>query len=256
MTASERSALQKNLADFMTWAASDSMMQVLGNYLTHEVHPYLGQTDSTWVRKFSYDLFDADGYPFLSTPVSRIDLAVTPLVGGIRLSWPVSQLEGFDQLSVERSAYSDGPWKRVTTISLTPTSGSFEDRDVPAGVWYYRLVGYGSRGVVMLGLARVEVKGVGAAVVQLFAVAPNPVRGPVAIRYELGSQAGRAVSMSVFDISGRRVRSLLHGATSSGVGSIEWDGNDDAGRVAPSGVYLVHLSTPFGSRTQRVCLAR
>lgn len=255
-SASEQARLQKNLADFMTWAASDSMMQVLGNYMTHELHPYLSRTDSGWVKKFSFDLFDADGYPFLSTPVSRIDLEATPTMDGIRLSWPMSQLQGFDQLSVEKSQYSDGPWNRLTTITLTPSSDSFEDRSVDAGVWYYRLVGYGARGVVMLGSARVEIKGVGATAVKLFNVAPNPAQGPVSIRYELGSLAGRSVSLSVMDISGRRIRSLLHGAGSAGVGTIEWDGLDNSGRAAPSGMYLVHLSTPFGSRTQRVCLAR
>lgn len=76
---------------------------------------------------------------------------------------------------------------------------------------------------------------------------PNPFAGSTTLRYVLSSP-GR-VTISVHDVQGARVRSLLD-AEAAGPGTVAWDGRTDAGGRAAPGLYFVRLATPAG-RTHR-----
>jgi FtsP/CotA-like multicopper oxidase with cupredoxin domain len=80
--------------------------------------------------------------------------------------------------------------------------------------------------------------------------APNPFRGSIALRWGLAT-AGR-IELAVFDVNGRRVRRLAGGEQSAGDRTLTWDGRDDAGHPAGSGLYLVRLLT--GNRVFRRAL--
>jgi hypothetical protein len=75
----------------------------------------------------------------------------------------------------------------------------------------------------------------------------NPVRGAVRFRYAL-PHAGPA-TLDVFDVRGRRIARLAHGATAAGVNAAEWNAH------VPGGLYFAHLTVPGGSRTLRVVVA-
>ncbi|MGH2570609.1 MAG: FlgD immunoglobulin-like domain containing protein, partial [bacterium] len=83
---------------------------------------------------------------------------------------------------------------------------------------------------------------------------PNPFRAATSIRFSM-PQPGVA-TLSIHDVTGRRVRSLLDGAVAPGYRSLLWDGRDDAGHALASGVYFYRLRTPAESRTGRVQLVR
>lgn len=58
----------------------------------------------------------------------------------------------------------------------------------------------------------------------------------------LGLSRREAVDLVVFDVSGRRVRALLSGRTlEAGEHRFDWDGRDEAGRPAKSGVYFARV---------------
>ncbi len=80
---------------------------------------------------------------------------------------------------------------------------------------------------------------------------PNPARGSTVIGYATGS-AGTA-ELSVFDMSGRRVATLVSGEHAAGEHSMVWDGRDSGGTRVPDGVYMIRLDTGEGSLT-RTCL--
>jgi hypothetical protein len=65
-------------------------------------------------------------------------------------------------------------------------------------------------------------------------------------RIELPEAAG--VTVALYDVRGRRVRTLAQGPRDAGVFVLEWDGRDEGGRVAPPGVYLARLDTSRGGR--------
>jgi hypothetical protein len=63
------------------------------------------------------------------------------------------------------------------------------------------------------------------------------------------------VSLRVFDVSGRLVRTLLNGFA-QGEGAVTWDGRTERGAPAVAGVYFYRLETPEGSRTEKMTLLR
>jgi hypothetical protein len=82
---------------------------------------------------------------------------------------------------------------------------------------------------------------------------PNPFRGGTALHFGL-SRAGE-VRLELFDVGGRRVRTLANGMHSPGSHTVPWDGRDDGGHVAGAGIYFVRLVTPAGTyRTRLVSL--
>ena len=75
---------------------------------------------------------------------------------------------------------------------------------------------------------------------RISSIQPNPFNSSTVIRFEL-PEAGR-VSLSIYDITGRKVRELISGYQPAGVHAVAWDGCDNAGRAASSGVYLSRVS--------------
>jgi outer membrane protein assembly factor BamB len=70
---------------------------------------------------------------------------------------------------------------------------------------------------------------------------PNP--NPMATRARFAFSTARScrVTVLVSDVQGRRVRSLAEDAAAAGGRSLVWDGRDEAGRRAPSGLYTARL---------------
>lgn len=68
---------------------------------------------------------------------------------------------------------------------------------------------------------------------------PNPASGPM--QFALTLPVAANASLAIYDLSGRRVITLLDGARAAGSSRVAWDGRDAAGRPAPSGVYLARL---------------
>jgi len=68
---------------------------------------------------------------------------------------------------------------------------------------------------------------------------PNPARSRMQLRARLPE--GGAFRLEVSDVAGRRVRSLASGWTPAGERVYAWDGQDDAGRRVPAGLYVARL---------------
>ena len=85
-------------------------------------------------------------------------------------------------------------------------------------------------------------------------VAPNPFVSGTEIRFELGR--GAVVTADVFDPSGRRVRALSRGLLGAGGHLMQWNGNDEHGSRAASGLYFVRLSTTGNTKSFRVVLLK
>jgi len=88
----------------------------------------------------------------------------------------------------------------------------------------------------------------------LTAARPNPFGGSTAIRYA-AARSGPA-EIVVFDLSGRRVRTLVSGFVAAGAHEVVWDGRDDTGRPLAAGVYLYRYRTGDIVETQRVALIK
>ncbi len=84
--------------------------------------------------------------------------------------------------------------------------------------------------------------------------APNPFRRATTIHFALRSIEG--VSVDVFDVVGRRVRTLLHGdaVPAEGRGEVTWDARDEVGRRVPPGVYFYRVRSGSTVLTRHIVL--
>jgi hypothetical protein len=71
---------------------------------------------------------------------------------------------------------------------------------------------------------------------------PNPLRGLSSIRFGL-ARAGE-VRLELFDVSGRRVQTLIDGVLAPGPHVASWNGQNQRGDRVGNGVYFVRLTTP------------
>ena len=83
----------------------------------------------------------------------------------------------------------------------------------------------------------------GEALTNFMRLSNNPLRsGNAAIDFGL-TAAGR-VDIEVFDVTGRKVRSLAHRTFPAGEHRVVWDGADDGGHPSPRGVYFTRVRYP------------
>ncbi len=75
----------------------------------------------------------------------------------------------------------------------------------------------------------------------LFQNYPNPFNPETFIEFE--TPRSSLITVKIYNVLGREVRTLVHSDFQAGRHRLRWDGLDDAGRSAASGLYLVRLST-------------
>jgi histidinol-phosphate aminotransferase len=68
---------------------------------------------------------------------------------------------------------------------------------------------------------------------------PNPFNSQCKIK--ITADGVEKVNLSIYDMLGRKVRTLLHKSVSPGIHQISWDGRDLKGRTVASGVYIFNL---------------
>lgn len=83
---------------------------------------------------------------------------------------------------------------------------------------------------------------------------PNPFNPSTTIEFEVGSFA--QVRLEIFDILGRRVRTLLDGRLEIGVHRAVWDGRNQDGVPVATGVYLCRLASGRFTSTSKLLLLR
>jgi subtilisin family serine protease len=70
-------------------------------------------------------------------------------------------------------------------------------------------------------------------------IAPDPAIGDATLEFAMRDE-GR-VRLALYDVRGRRVRTLIDGARPAGIQHVTWDGRDDGGAPAAAGIYLVRI---------------
>jgi hypothetical protein len=83
---------------------------------------------------------------------------------------------------------------------------------------------------------------------------PNPFNNETVIRFNLRRPA--KVSLSIYNILGQKVRTLVEGRMSAGSQTVSWDGKDDKGNDLSSGIYFYQLKAGEVSETKRLVLLK
>ncbi|MEA3431156.1 MAG: alpha-amylase family glycosyl hydrolase, partial [candidate division WOR-3 bacterium] len=83
---------------------------------------------------------------------------------------------------------------------------------------------------------------------------PNPFKGTTDIRFQISDFS--KVSLKIYDVSGRLVRTLIDGKLEVGSHSVRWNGRDDRERKVGKGIYFCRLTIGEFRDTQKMVLLR
>jgi hypothetical protein len=122
------------------------------------------------------------------------------------------------------------------------------------GVYYYRLE---AEEMPDLYVETDEIS-VPVAHARLYQNHPNPFNPSTTIPFTVpGPDGGRsAVSLTIYDVRGSRVKTLVEGSFPTGRHSIQWDGRNQRGEEVSSGFYFVQLRTGGMKTTRKMVLIR
>jgi flagellar hook assembly protein FlgD len=83
---------------------------------------------------------------------------------------------------------------------------------------------------------------------------PNPFVKKTVIDFAIRTQEN--VSITVYDVSGKMVKSLVAQKLAPGCHEIHWNGEDRMGRRVSNGIYFIKLKTPSYAAEKKVILLR
>ena len=205
----------------------------------------------------------------LPTPMDHsLPVELTTFTGeakpeGIVLAWTTESEVDNAGFIICRSMAESGPFERHS--ELIPGHGSsperhdyrWTDSDVlPGQVYFYKIESRDYDGASYQKDIIVAAQALAPAAWVLRPGSPNPFNPSTTFTIEVPSAA--PVSLSVHDVNGRLVRTLLSGEVGAGVHRVTWNGTDERGAPVGSGVYLVQFVADRGRARQvnRVTLVR
>ncbi len=83
---------------------------------------------------------------------------------------------------------------------------------------------------------------------------PNPFNPSTMLQFNLGQDS--RVRLTIHDVAGRVIRTLIDEQRSGGSHSVVWDGQLDSGATASAGVYFVRVESREGVDTQKIALIK
>jgi subtilisin family serine protease len=166
--------------------------------------------------------------------------------GGVRLSLILYRLDGGATVEVFRSGAADFASRELISDSGVPLRDEyfeFVDPAPAAGDNYYWVVLSDQQGgSIVSGPVLASMTGTLSFVA---GPAPNPTLHGATLRYTVGTETagrGRApVSLALYDLQGRAVRTLVEAQQPAGEYRVDWDGNDATGARARAGLYYLRF---------------
>ncbi len=179
----------------------------------------------------------------------------------VLLRWQTAtEFENFG-FAVERS--EDGEvFHEIGFVKGHGTAGKgrsyqFFDRDIKEGEYYYRLKQIDFDG----GVNYSPVRKIGVVLPRRFDLSapyPNPFHGKTRINYWVPKTLqGCWIVFDIYDILGRKIRSIRREKISAGPFTFVWNGKDNEGKNVPSGMYFLVVRLKNGEKiTRKLILQR
>ena len=216
---------------------------------------------SLWVSTWGGGLFRFDGTNWTQYPIGLFkDLSVVCVdsrrnkwVGsyGVGVSNDVNDgLVKFDSLSAIVARYN-------TSTSSMPGNYVTDVREDKSGLKWIGTYGWG---LVVLNdkPAATEVRsdrdGSTPLTIQLSQNFPDPFNPSTTISYQL--TAGSVVRLRVYDLLGRQIATLVNGYENVGFHTVRWNGQNEQGVAASSGIYFYQLHAGNFVSTKKMVLLR
>jgi hypothetical protein len=187
-------------------------------------------------------------------PVAFQQLYAVPARDAIELRWVIFADEPYDGFNIYRRR--DGQSQEIRLNPNAPLDNSrrsYTDNDVDPGATYYYTVAFVLPGGYEQRSSTIEAT-VGGYTTRLEQNRPNPFNPSTQVVYQLADN--ERVSLTIYDVSGRHVRTLVDQLQPAGAYSVTWDGRDDGGRLSPTGVYFYKLTAGKFTQTRRMVLLK
>ncbi len=178
--------------------------------------------------------------------------------GKAMIRWETGTEIGAAGFHLRRSNAEDGVFHRVSTATTPATGGVsgeryewVDDTGKPGQTYYYMLEEITDRGgSEFYGPYEVTFK----ASYELRQNVPNPFNPTTTIRFVVPERAD--VSLVIYDVQGRVVRTLMEGNQEPNFYSLIWDGRNNNGQSVASGVYFYRLRAGQFVRTKKMMLLK
>ncbi len=168
----------------------------------------------------------------------NISLSAYEHNGAVLLNW----FNPYDS-EVLISRDSGGSESVIDRVFVSRGSNTYTDYSPLDGNSYYKIGIMNGNTVEWTGPVKVSMTGYSDL---LFA---ETVRGNTLLKYSI--QDNTNVSISIYDITGREVRTLLSKNMNRGAYSMTWDQKDNGGNSIMSGIYFIRMNTDNGSFTAK-----
>ncbi|MCK5149059.1 T9SS type A sorting domain-containing protein [bacterium] len=214
--------------------------------------------------------FTIEGTGEASLPVELSLFSAEPVYGGVLVSWTTESETDNLGFVLERAPgaedYQPRQWEVIASGQIHPElSGqgnsserhdyTFIDTDITPGQTYsYRLSDVNLSGEVhVYDVISIDLPDAHEETV-LDPPFPNPFNPETKINYQL-AESGQ-VEITIYDMLGRKVKTLIDKQQTAGSYNIYWHGRDESGNQTSTGTYLIVLRTVNGVRTQKVVMMR
>ena len=84
---------------------------------------------------------------------------------------------------------------------------------------------------------------------------PNPFNPTTTINYDVRAGGGE-ITLRVYDVKGRLVRTLVDGHQMEGAKRVLWDGLNNRGSQVATGVYFYRMTAPGFTKTRKMVLLK
>ena len=191
----------------------------------------------------------------VSTSAPSVSLSARPGVEGVVLEARILGATQGLEFVLERREATDARFERIASgVGLDGSLLRFVDRSARAGTSYvYRLTdeegsfAFESRAVAVPNL-RLALK----------QAVPNPFNPSTTLVFEIPGNAGGKVPsvLEIFDVTGRRVKTLVSEPLAPGEHRVRWNGLDDGGNSVASGTYFARVRAAGQAQSMKLTLVK
>jgi len=200
------------------------------------------------------DSFTLTLNPPEAVPVAFQQVYAVPSRDEIEVRWVVFADEPYDGFNIYRRRDDQSQEIRLNpNAPIDASRRSYTDTGVEPGETYYYTVVFVLPGGYEQRSSTVEAT-VGTYSTRLEQNRPNPFNPSTQIVYQLAGN--ERVSLVVYDVSGKLVRTMVDQLQSNGTYSVTWDGRDKDGRLSSTGVYFYKLTAGKFTQTLRMVLLK
>ena len=177
---------------------------------------------------------------------------------GNELTWKESEDEDLRYFCIYRGTSPDFTPSAENRVDMTATT-EWTDPEYNAPGVYYKITAVDFSGnesdAASAGTVTAATVPVTPERYRLYPNVPNPFNPTTSIRYDVPVGGGE-VTLRIYDVSGKLIRTLVDGPETAGEKTVTWNGTDTQGRSVVSGVYFYRLQAPGYEKTLKMTLVQ